>query len=191
MSLMIMALTPFIARMLNINFDTWLQRRVKDKESKQIQMSSKTGPIVTTFVALTLIISASIDHRSLVFMTPKKIFGVEATQLNQLVGYLDENLPAGNMYNEYALGGYLLYALTPPPKVFIDGRADMYGEQILSDYNTIKSSNSKRGELLKQYDVDWVVFEKNSELIADLEKTGHWQSAFTNDHYAVLTRTDL
>ena len=38
------------------------------------------------------------------------------------------------MFNEYALGGYLLYALNPPPKVFIDGRADMYGEQILSDY---------------------------------------------------------
>ena len=53
------------------------------------------------------------------------------------------------MYNEYALGGYLLYALTPPPKVFIDGRADMYGEQIFSDYNTIKSSGSKREELLE------------------------------------------
>jgi len=191
MSLMIMALTPFIARMINIHFDTWFQRRVKASEGDQIQMSSKTGPLATALIALTLIISASIDHRSLIFMTPKKIFGVEAEQLNQLVGYLDKNLPTGNMYNEYVLGGYLLYALTPPPKVFIDGRADMYGEQIFSDYHTIKSSNSKRGELLEQYDVNWVVFEKSSELIEDLKKTGQWQSTFTNDHYAVLTRTDL
>ena len=30
---------------------------------------------------------------------------------------------------------YGRYALTPSLKVFIDGRADMYGEQILSNYS--------------------------------------------------------
>ena len=95
------------------------------------------------------------------------------------------------MYNEYSLGGYLLYDLKQTPKVFIDGRADMYGEQILSDYNAIKFSSSERDKLLEQYGIDWVVFEKDSALVADLKKTGQWQSTFTNDYYAVLTRTDL
>ena len=31
----------------------------------------------------------------------------------------------------------------------------------------------------------------DTELIADLGKTGLWQSTFTNDHYTILTRIDL
>ena len=82
------------------------------------------------------------------------MLSVETGQLNQLVDYLDENLPTGNMFNEYSLGGYLLYAITPPPKVFIDGRADMYGESILKDYNTIVTSNSEREHVLEKHDVE-------------------------------------
>jgi hypothetical protein len=94
------------------------------------------------------------------------------------------------MFNEYALGGYLLYALTPPPKVFIDGRADMYGEQILSDYSKIQSSSSERKVLLDKYAVNWIVFEKDSDLVRDLEDSGQWQATFTNEVYAVITRAD-
>ena len=107
----------------------------------------------------------------------------------QLVDYLDENLPTGNMFNEYSLGGYLLYALKQPPKVFIDGRADMYGEQILSDYNAVKFSSSERDQLLEQYGIDWVVFEKDSDLAAALKESESWKSIYTNEHYAVLTKT--
>jgi len=69
------------------------------------------------------------------FLTPKKIFKVETEHLNQLVEYLDNDLRNGNMYKEQSLGGYLLYAFIPSLKVFIDGRANMYGEQILSNYS--------------------------------------------------------
>jgi hypothetical protein len=190
-SLMLIALAPFTARMLDSCFDKVRHKTVKHEESKQLQLSTKSGPIATLVIALILIISGSIDHRSLGFLTPQKMFSVETEQLNQLVDYLEENQPTGNMFNEYALGGYLLYALTPPPKVFIDGRADMYGEQILSDYNSIRSSCSKRQELLDQYAIDWVVFDTSSDLLMDLKNSGFWQTAFENDDYEVLTRGDI
>ncbi len=189
-SLMLIALAPFTARMLDSCFDKVRPKRVKHEESKQLQLSTKSGPLATVVIALALIISGSVDHRSLSFLTPQKMFSVEAEQLNQLVAYLEEDQPAGNMFNEYTLGGYLLYALTPPPKVFIDGRADMYGEQILTDYNSIKSTCSKRQELLDQYAIDWVVFETSSELLMDLKKSGLWQTTFENDGYEVVTRVD-
>jgi hypothetical protein len=188
-SLMLIALTPFIARTIDNNLGNWWHKDMKNIEKKQLELSPATGPLITTAIALTLLVSGSIDQRSLSFLTPKSVFKVETVHLNQLVDFLDKNLPNGKMYNEYALGGYLLYALTPPPKVFIDGRADMYGEQIFSDYNTIKSSGSKREELLEQYEVDCVVFEKDSDLVAHLRESGQWQSTFTNEVYAVLKRT--
>ncbi len=190
-SLMLMALTPFVARTINNNCGKWFHRGRPGREKGQLILSPHTGPLFTTVIALTLLVSGSIDQRSLSFLTPKSMFNSETSQLNQLVDFLDKELPSGKMFNEYALGGYLLYALTPPPKVFIDGRADMYGEKIFSDYNTIKSSHSKRDELLEQYDVDWVVFEKDSDLVTDLEKSGQWQPTFVNEQYAVLTRIDI
>lgn len=185
---MLIALTPFTARMINDHLGKWSHRRLVHQNKEQLQLSKTTGPMVTAIIAITLIISASINPHALAFLTPKKIFNVEAKNLNQLVNYLDENLPTGNMFNEYSLGGYLLYALTPPPKVFIDGRADMYGEQILSDYIKIESSSSEREELLEKYEIDWVVFQKDSNLISDLKKSGNWQTAYTNEHDTILTR---
>jgi hypothetical protein len=92
------------------------------------------------------------------------------------------------MYNEYSLGGYLLYALNPPPKVFIDGRADMYGEQILSDYSSIVSSRSGRDKTINQYGIDWIVFDANSQLIEDLIQSGRWVTNFRNSQYIVLIK---
>ncbi len=145
---------------------------------------------MTTALALALLVLGSVDHRLLAFLTPAKMIKVETGQLNQLVDFLENDLPEGKMFNEYTLGGYLLYALNPPPKVFIDGRADMYGEQLLSDYSKIQSSSSEREKLLDKYAVDWVVFEKDSDLVRDLEDSGHWQATFTNEVYAVVTRAD-
>jgi hypothetical protein len=96
---------------------------------------------------------------------------VDAKHRNQLVSYLDKNRLEGKMFNEYALGGYLFYALKQPPKDSNDGRTDMYGVQILSDYNAVKFSSSEREKLPEQYDVDWVVFEKDSELVAALKES--------------------
>ncbi|MBE0576189.1 MAG: hypothetical protein IH613_09865 [Desulfuromonadales bacterium] len=188
-SLMLIALTPFIARMVYNQLDRWRYRSIENQEKNQLHLSTKTGPIVTVVIALGLFISSSIDHRSLMFLTPGEIIKVETEQLNQLVDYLEKDLPDGKMFNEYSLGGYLLYALTPPPKVFIDGRADMYGEQILSDYDKIQSSSPEREKLLDQYEIDWAVFEKDSDLVRDLIGTGSWQTTFSNKYYAVVTRT--
>ena len=187
-SIMLMALTPFIARMIDGQFTKDIHSSTINSDKKQLQLSTTTGPLITVVIALSLLICASVDQRSLSFLTPKQIIDVKAEHLTQLVDYLDENLPAGKMYNEYALGGYLLYALKQTPKVFIDGRADMYGEQILSDYNTVKFSSSERDKLLEQYGIDWVVFEKDSALVAALEDSESWKSIYTNEHYAVLTK---
>ena len=185
-SLMLMALTPCIARMVEIQLENWSHRFIKIEGKKQLQLSERTGPLATVMIALALIICGSIDQRTLNFLTPKNIIGVEREHLDPLVGYLDGNLPDGRMFNEYVLGGYLLYALSPPPKVFIDGRADMYGEEIMKDYNSIVSSGADREKTLEKYNIEWVVFKKDSDLISALKKTGSWQSIYVNDHYEVL-----
>jgi hypothetical protein len=187
-SLMFIALTPVIVRMIDIHLSKYFDRPIECLDEKQLKLSAKTGPLLTVTIAVALLFLGSIDQRSLKFLAPESIFNVETVHLNQLVGYLDKNLPNGKMFNEYTLGGYLLFALNPAPKVFIDGRADMYGERILKDYNTIVTSSSEREHVLEKYDVDWVVFGKDSDLVYSLIKTGYWQKIYENEQYAVLIR---
>jgi hypothetical protein len=190
-STMLITLTPFIARMVNNLVDVWRNRDVVRYEDKQLTMSPKSGPLAVVVIVLTLLVAGSTNRQALSFLTPDNIFGVKTEELNQLVEFLDRNQPDGNMFNEYSLGGYLMYALSSPPKVFIDGRADMYGDDILADYNSIRMSQSKRTKLLKKYNIDWVVFETGSDLVHFLQESPYWRTIYTNRRYAVLSRATL
>jgi hypothetical protein len=46
------------------------------------------------------------------------------------VAFLHTHPPSGPMFNYYDWGGFLIWKLYPPLRVFIDGRADVYGEKI-------------------------------------------------------------
>ena len=121
-------------------------------------------------------------------LSPSKLFDVAVGDLDQLVDFIEKETPQGKMFNEYTLGGYLIYALDPPQKVFIDGRADMYGEKILSDYHQITVSNSLRKQVLEQYEIDWVVYNRDSDLIKDLTNSGNWHRVYANNSYEVVIR---
>ncbi|MCD6460799.1 tetratricopeptide repeat protein, partial [bacterium] len=46
---------------------------------------------------------------------------------------IKENI-SGNFFNSYQFGGYILYRGCPKIKVFIDGRADVYGKQLYHSF---------------------------------------------------------
>ena len=189
-SLMVMVFTPFIAREIDLFCDRWLKQTNLPVRDSEMQTSSKSGPLLVLGLLCLLLFAGAINTKALSFMTPKELFNTEFSEIEGLVDYLNTSVPEGNMFNDYVLGGYLIYALKLAPKVFIDGRADMYGETILSDYIAIKGSMTKREQLLDQYEIDWVVFEKNSERVKSLEDSGQWLTEYSNKHYAVLTRSN-
>ncbi|HUD19981.1 MAG TPA: tetratricopeptide repeat protein [Patescibacteria group bacterium] len=57
--------------------------------------------------------------------------------------YLKQANLHGHMFNEFALGGYLIYELYPQYQVFFDGRADIYHDHEMRDFwPLIQSKNS-------------------------------------------------
>ena len=53
------------------------------------------------------------------------------------VDWLLANRPKGSLYNSYGWGGYLIWRLYPIYQVYIDGRADVYGDKFIFDYTGI------------------------------------------------------
>ncbi len=74
--------------------------------------------------------------------------------------FLREHGITGRMFNTYEYGGYLIWALWPQQRVFIDGRA--LSESVFADYGRIlhyaDNSNGKSArELLDQYGIEVIV----------------------------------
>ncbi|MBN2358953.1 MAG: hypothetical protein JXR83_05835 [Deltaproteobacteria bacterium] len=82
---------------------------------------------------------------------------------------------AGNVFNEYEFGDYLVYSSWPRYRVFIDGRADMYGEALLRQYYQVARLQPGWRDVLERYDVDWVLFTADSALSRALLLDPAWR----------------
>ena len=69
----------------------------------------------------------------------------------------------GNFFNAYQFGGYLLYYGFPEIKVFIDGRADVYGEQLYHSYRKSLMVPDEFKNIESAYDFDSILLEYNPD----------------------------
>lgn len=90
----------------------------------------------------------------------------------------------GPVLNNYGFGGYLIFSGIAP---FIDGRADMYGDDFLKAYLKalgLKSSQSLE-EMLEKYAIEWTLLIPGTPAVALLDHLPEWQR-FYADEVAVI-----
>jgi hypothetical protein len=102
------------------------------------------------------------------------------------VDYL-EGEERGNIYNLYRWGGYLIWRLYPEWQVFIDGRADVYGDASIEEYLEVYRVRTGWRDTLDKYKVDLVLIDRDSALATLLDEDRGWQKAY-EDELAVLYR---
>jgi hypothetical protein len=94
------------------------------------------------------------------------------------VEWIDANRPQGRLYNTYRWGGYLLWRLYPEYQVFIDGRADVYGDTLIAEYLRIYSAQPGWEAELAARDVRMVLIEPGEPLALALEGNPAWELAY-------------
>lgn len=94
----------------------------------------------------------------------------------------------GNLFNEFHWGGYLIYRLYPEQRVFIDGRADVYGEAFLEQYQHILRAENDWRAIFARYDIALVVVGKESPLAGALATDPAWQEVYAGEVERLFTR---
>lgn len=178
--LLIELITPWVEKL-------WRLLPARKPEAEQLALSPFTGPVITFALAAVLLVTGSVNPPAWQQVS-EKIFPLPESFSPAAIHYLTEHPPQGKMFNEYALGGYLIYALNPPQKVFIDGRADMYGEKIFTDYGKIAEVDKEADALLTQYGVDWLIFPWDRPLVRYLSAGGDWSEVYRDSQVAILVR---
>ena len=107
----------------------------------------------------------------------------------QAVHYLRHHPIPGRMFNNYGFGGYLVWALAPQHKVFIDGRGDIYEQAgVFSDYSDITGLRSDAFALLQSYRINFCLVSPNGGLATLLGASSHWKEVYKDDLSAIFVR---
>jgi hypothetical protein len=97
------------------------------------------------------------------------------------VDYLRASALDGKMFNEYHWGGYLISQLFPKQRVFVDGRADVYGDDFVERYMEARRLKPGWQGVLDEHDIQIVLVEKESPLAVALGDDPNWQEAYAGE----------
>ncbi len=99
----------------------------------------------------------------------------------------------GNILNQYDWGGYLIYAAYPESAryVFIDGRADVHGDALMSDYMLAVGAEPGWAEVLDKYGIGVVLLGPNNALVSVLDVSSDWSQAFTDELSVIYIRSGV
>lgn len=132
-------------------------------------VSSKMAAV--NWVLLGLLLFAAVA-RSVAVLSPAAISAAEREQFPaDTVAFIRENHPAGNMFNSYNIGGYLLYQLYPDYPVFVDGRTDLYDDAFLRQYLRVLNGDGWE-DVFRQHNIRLAVVESDAPLARALTESG-------------------
>ncbi len=118
------------------------------------------------------------------------------------MAFVQKNI-RGNMFNEYHVGGFLMYYLGPSLKTFIDGRTDMFLPTVLPEYLqfTRKTDLSDAdyfrafSGLVSKYHISWAMLTTNKYSLSwrlgrILEDSGLWTPVYFDDNSRIYVKND-
>jgi hypothetical protein len=96
-------------------------------------------------------------------------------------------LDSGNVFNTYSYGGYLVWR---DIDVFIDGRADVYGADMLRAHHEVSVGGPSWATILDDFDISWTVVKPDTAIVSLLDLSGDWERAYTDDIAVIHRRMD-
>ena len=106
----------------------------------------------------------------------------------QAVEYLRTHGVQDNLFNEYGWGGYLIWELADS-LVFIDGRADPFGDELIIAYQKTVSARPGWDKVLHEYQVNTVLVQSECALASALGQSSNWQETYRDLHAIIFQRT--
>jgi hypothetical protein len=87
-------------------------------------------------------------------------------------------------FHDDRTGGYLIWATGPERLVYIDDRAELYGER-MAEFVAIRDLEADWEPIFERDHIEQVLLRTDEELVAALESAG-WAPTYQDEHYVVL-----
>jgi hypothetical protein len=173
--------TPVIARYSLIALDgtplyAIFSGRTDAKSSRVLKALNWVLLIILSLIAITWVVTKVQGNGDAI----AESFPVAAVDYLETSGLAEQR-----GYNSYNWGGYLIWRGIP---VYVDGRADVYGDDFLLYYRRTFDLTSRWRQPLDEYQVDYVIIEQSSPLSNLLATSDQWLESYTDDVATIFTR---
>ena len=105
--------------------------------------------------------------------------------------YLASQRPGGPIFNHYNFGGYFIWKLYPQYRVFIDGRADLYGDDFLHDFaRTYYVTDPDWQHTFREWKIETVILPPDAPVVEGLRLSHSWNEVYSDSQAIVMNRSD-
>jgi hypothetical protein len=106
------------------------------------------------------------------------------------VDALERWAPDANVLAEYGWGGYVIYRLHDTGgRVFVDGRNDMYSQEVLDDYSAIRAADPDWEQLVAKYVVEALLFPPEITLTRGPAESAGWCEVLRDEWQVLYLRS--
>ena len=125
-----------------------------------------------------------------------KVFGFSVPgELEKAVNFVKENKMEGNMFNNFDIGGYLIWKLYPDYKLFVDNRPEAYSVKFFSEiYKPMQENKEKWKEFSEKYGINFVFFGHTDAtpwgqaFLKSIVRDSDWKVVFINNSSIILVK---
>ncbi len=104
------------------------------------------------------------------------------------VAFLSTHRPPDPILNAYDWGGYFIWKLYPQYRVFIDGRADVYGDSFMEEFADTYAVKNDWRAALERWHIMTVVIPPGAPLAVVLRQEPAWKAIYEDNQALVLER---
>jgi hypothetical protein len=147
------------------------------------QSSTSRSRKIVNLLILGVILLAVTAKISLVIPAEPNFKYFQANLPVAAINFIQREHPQGELFNSYNWGGYLLWSL-PEYRVFVDGRTDLYSDEIISQWLRVVRAEDGWQQVLTDWGVKLILLEPGTPVVVRLPSEG-WRLLY-QDNIAVL-----
>lgn len=142
---------------------------------------------ILNFIIIVILAIASLAKISIPLDNETNREAIDAQVPVNAVEFLNQYTSPGPLFNSYNWGGYILWALYPKYLSFVDGRTDLFSDEILEHYLFAWLAEPGWEEVLDRWDIELALLEPSAPLSMSLQRTG-WKVLYKDESAIVMAR---
>jgi hypothetical protein len=169
----------------------WALISARGWDARLIAPEGSTSGAAVVFAVLLLLAPAALDVALIQHFVSNQPAYEAKNYPQAAVNFLDSKKLPGPIYNRYGWGGYLIRRLHGEYRVYIDGRADVYGDKFMYEaFNTYDGGNGW-GESLDRFAIRTVLIAPDVPLASLLRSDEQWQKVYEDQQAVIFTRSGI
>jgi hypothetical protein len=172
---------PVLNRHLAATLHNWLPARASPR-----QLSPGPARALNLVLLLLLIVAAGIKAVEPLSRKANEAAVRQQTPV-EAVEAIRRSRPPGPLLNSYNWGSYLIWALYPDYLSFVDGRTDLFDDEILEEYLQVWRADPGWERVVDRWGLKSALLEPEAPLVQQLRIDG-WTAIYADQQAVVLTK---